>query len=461
MNSIAHQRPLGTTGDETDAQRTRGRADNSAGDLASRRLCTVVEVKPHSGPSDSRPTEPAWVVGVGMTPFAVRREASVKDLTREAVTGALRDAGAQLADIDAAYFGNTVQAVLEGQVVVAGQMALRSMGFERIPMVNVENACATAATALHQAVLHVRSGAGDIVLAVGVDKTNIDDKDKMLAVFDGGVDVHDGDGVRAILHELGGDVTAGGAERRSLFMNIYAALARSHMETFGTTKHQLAIVSEKNHLHAVHNPLAHFRKAMSVDEILTARTIVEPLTLPMCAPLTDGAAAAIVCNSEGLRRLAATRPIRVLSTVIQTGSRRTLSDWAASVSRRTAQAAYEQAGVGPHDVSVAEVHDASAFGEVLQTEMMGFCEIGAGGKLGESGATTLGGSIPVNTSGGLESKGHPMGATGLAQIYELVGQLRGENGARQVPGARIALAENGGGMYAGEEAVAAVTILGA
>jgi acetyl-CoA acyltransferase len=411
-------------------------------------------------PARSRSAEPVWIVGVGMTPFGVRPEASVKNLTEEAVAGALHDAGARLADIDAAYFGNTVQAVLEGQVVVAGQMALRSMGFERIPIVNVENACATAATALHQAVLHVRAGAGDVVLAVGVDKTNIEDKKKALGVFEGGVDVHDRDGVLAILEELGGDVTAGGAENRSMFMNIYAALARSHMETFGTTKRQLAVVSEKNHLHAVHNPLAHFRKAMSVDEILAAQTIVEPLTLPMCAPLTDGGAAAIVCNFEGLRRLAATRQVRVLSTVIQTGSRRALSDWAGSVSRRAAEAAYEEAGLGPHDVSVAEVHDASAFGEVLQTEMMGFCEIGSGGKLAESGATTLGGSIPVNTSGGLESKGHPMGATGLAQIYELVGQLRGENGVRQVRGARIALAENGGGMYAGEEAVAAVTILG-
>jgi acetyl-CoA acyltransferase len=428
--------------------------------LAYRRPRAVVEVMPQPSPSRPRPSEPVWVAGVGMTPFGVRRETSVKDLTREAVTGALRDAGAQLTDIDAAYFGNTVQAVFEGQVVVAGQMALRSMGFEQIPIVNVENACATAATALHQAVLHVRSGAGDIALAVGVDKTNVDDKAKMLAVFEGGVDVHDSDGVLAILNELGGDVTAGGAERRSMFMNIYAALARSHMDTFGTTKHQLAVVSEKNHLHAVHNPLAHFRKAMSVDEILAAQTIVEPLTLPMCAPMTDGGAAAIVCNSAGLRWLAATRPVRVLATAMRTGSRRALSDWAGSVSRRTAEAAYEEAGIGPHDVSVAELHDASAFGEVLQTEMMGFCEIGAGGKLAESGATTLGGSIPVNTSGGLESKGHPMGATGLAQIYELVGQLRGENGERQVPGARIALAENGGGMYAGEEAVAAVTILG-
>ena len=404
-------------------------------------------------------TEQAWIVGVGMTRFGVRRDASVKDLTREAVTAALEDAETDLDDIEAAYFGNTVQSVLEGQIVVPGQMALRSVGFEQRPIVNVENACATGGTALHQAVMHVRAGAGDVVLAVGVDKTNVDDKHKMLAVFEGGVDVHDMEGVRAILLELGGYI-APDSDDRSMFMDIYASLARSHMDAFGTTKRQLAIVSEKNHAHAVDNPLAHFRKRMSIDEILSARTVVEPLTLPMCAPLTDGAAAAIVCNSDGLRRLSARRPVRVLATVLQTGAARGLSEWEMAVSRRAGQAAYEQAGVEPSDVSVAEVHDASAFGEILQTEMMGFCEIGNGGKLAESGATTLDGAIPVNPSGGLESKGHPMGATGLAQIYELVGQLRGENGARQVQDARIALAENGGGMYGGEEAVVSITILG-
>jgi acetyl-CoA acyltransferase len=409
--------------------------------------------------ASSAASDRIYIIGVGMSRFGVRRDASVKDLTREAVAGAIADAGAQLADIDAAYFGNTVQAALEGQIVVPGQMALRSMGFEQIPIVNVENACATGGTALNQAVMHVRAGAGDVVLAVGVDKTNTDDKKKMLAVFEGGVDVHDLDGVRAILHELGGDVADDGGNR-SLFMDIYAALARAHMDTFGTTKRQLAIVSEKNHAHAVDNPLAHFRKALSLDEILAARTVVEPLTLPMCAPMTDGAAAAIVCNASGLRRFAGARPVRVLASAIRTGSVRGLSEWDRSVSRRTAQVAYEQAGVGPTDVSVAEVHDASAFGEILQAEMLGFCEIGAGGKLAESGATTLGGSLPINPSGGLESKGHPMGASGLAQIYELVGQLRGENGPRQVPDARIALAENGGGMYGGEEAVVSVTLLG-
>ena len=401
-----------------------------------------------------------WVAGVGMTAFGVRPEASVKDLTRDAVTEALSDAGAELGDVEAAYFGNTCQGVLEGQVVVAGQMALRSMGFERIPVVNVENACATGATALHQAVLHVRSGAGDVVLAVGAEKLNIGDGQKSLSVFDGGVDVNDLAGVRSVLTELGGEIPDSGRPH-SMFMDIYAALARAHMDAFGTNQRQLALIAEKNHAHAVHNPLAHFRKEMSATEILAARPVAGPLTVPMCAPLTDGAAAVVVCNSAGLRRLGARRPVRVLATVVRTGTVRPLSAWDRSVSRLAAQDAYEQAAVGPDDVSVAEVHDASAFGELLQTELLGFCEIGSGGKLAESGATRLGGLLPVNPSGGLESKGHPMGASGLAQIYELAHQLRGNCGVRQVPDARIALAENGGGWYGSEEAVAAVTILSA
>ena len=205
---------------------------------------------------------PAWVAGVGMTPFGVRHEVSVKDLTREAVTGALSDAGAGLGDVQAAYFGNTCQDVLEGQVVVAGQMALRSMGFERIPVVNVENACATGATALHQAVMHVRSGAADVVLAAGAEKLSIGDKQKALGIFDGGVDVSDPQGVRAVLTELGGELPGNG-QPHSLFMDIYAALARAHMGTFGSTPMQFAVIAAKNHAHAVHNPLAHFRTKMS------------------------------------------------------------------------------------------------------------------------------------------------------------------------------------------------------
>ncbi|MFM9594783.1 thiolase family protein [Streptomyces scabiei] len=404
--------------------------------------------------------EPVWIVGTGMTSFGVRLDTSVKELTREAVTEALKDAGAELGDMQAAYFGNTCQDVLEGQNVVGGQMALRSMGFERIPVTNVENACATATTALFQAVLHVRSGAADTVLAVGVEKTNTGDKQRMLALFDGGMDVHDPEGVEAVLRELGGEVPDDTVPR-SRFMDIYAALARAHMRDFGTTREQLARISAKNHAHAVDNPLAHYRTALTAEDILAARTVNDPLTVPMCAPLTDGAAAAVVVGTAGLRRLTAARPVRVLACVLGTGTRREPADWETSVSRLTAQRAYEEAGVGPDDVSVAEVHDAAAFGELLQTELMGFCPIGSGGEFADSGATTLGGRLPVNPSGGLESKGHPMGASGLAQVHELARQLRGECGTRQVPGARIALAENGGGMYAGEEAVAAVTLLGA
>jgi acetyl-CoA acyltransferase len=302
------------------------------------------------------------------------------------------------------------------------------------------------------------SGAADVVLAAGAEKLSIGDKQKALGIFDGGVDVSDPQGVRAVLTELGGELPGNG-QPHSLFMDIYAALARAHMGTFGSTPMQLAVIAAKNHAHAVHNPLAHFRTKMSAEEILAARPVSGPLTVPMCAPLTDGAAAAVVCKAAGLRRLGARNPVRVLAAVLRTGTVRPLSAWDRSVTRLAAYDAYEQAGVGPADVSVAEVHDASAFGELLQTELLGFCEIGSGGQFAESGATTLGGRLPVNPSGGLESKGHPMGASGLAQIYELVHQLRGTAGARQVPGARIALAENGGGLYAGEEAAAAITIL--
>ena len=400
----------------------------------------------------------AWVAGVGMTAFGVRPETSVKELTREAVTAALADAGARIGDVQAAYFGNTCQDVLEGQIVVAGQMALRPMGFERIPVVNVENACATGATALHQAIMHVRSGAADIVLAVGAERLSIGDRHRVLGVFDGGVDVADPDGVLAVLTELGGEVPGHG-QPHSMFMDVYAALARAHMAAFGTTPWQLAVIAEKNHAHAVHNPLAHFRTEIPAAEILASRPVSGPLTVPMCAPLTDGAAAAVVCNRAGLGRLTSRAPIRVLAATLETGTTRPLSAWDQSVTRHAAVDAYEQAGLGPEDVSVAELHDASAFGELLQTELMGFCAIGGGGEHAESGASRLGGRLPVNPSGGLESKGHPMAASGLAQIYELVHQLRGDCGARQVPGARIALAENGGGFCAGEEAAAAITIL--
>ena len=235
-----------------------------------------------------------------------------------------------------------------------------------------------------------------------------------------------------------------------------------HMREFGTTQQQFAAVAAKNHGHSAHNPLAQYRDAMSVTQVLAAPPISYPLTLPMCSPVSDGAAAAIVCNAAGLKRLQgdARRAVRVLACVLQTGSERAASDLENHLVRKGVQRLYEQAGVSPKDVGVAEVHDATAIGEVLQSELLGLVPMGHGGPAAERGETSLGGRIPINPSGGLESKGHPIGATGLGQVFELVTQLRGEAGARQAPGVRIALAENGGGLAGIEEAVACLTLLG-
>jgi acetyl-CoA acetyltransferase len=243
-------------------------------------------------------------------------------------------------------------------------------------------------------------------------------------------------------------------------MDIYAALTRDHIQRFGTTPRQIAHVAAKNHFHSTMNPLSQFRKDFTVDEVLAARPIVWPLTLPMCSPISDGAAAAIVCTGSALKRFDAKRAVRVKASVLAAGRVRPVEAYDQHVCRLAAQRAYDEAGIGPKDISVAEVHDASAFAELLQSENLQFCAIGDGGPLAESGATRLGGRIPINPSGGLESKGHPIGATGLGQIYELATQVRGEAGARQVEGARFAIAENGGGIYGIEEATCCITVLG-
>ena len=249
----------------------------------------------------------------------------------------------------------------------------------------------------------------------------------------------------------------------SVFMDVYAAFARHHMKAYGVTQRQLAIIAAKNHVHAVHNERAQYRKAMSVDEVLAAPPITFPLTLPMCAPVSDGAAAAILCTASALKRLniSRSRAIRVDASVLRATMVRQGSDLAQHLTRLAANDAYQKAGLAPSDVDVAEVHDATAMGELIQTENLGFCALGDGGRLAESGATTLGGRIPVNPSGGLESKGHPISATGLGQAFELVTQLRGEAGARQVGGARIAALENGGGFWGVEEAIGYVGLFSA
>ncbi|MBX9647032.1 MAG: thiolase family protein [Xanthobacteraceae bacterium] len=405
-----------------------------------------------------------YVVGVGMTPFGKFMDKSIRTLAHQAVADAMKDAGAVVSDVGAAFYANTVQGAMEGQLMVGGQVVLRSMGFETIPITNVENACASGSTAFHLAHTYLRAGIVDVALAVGVEKMYYEDRAKVNSLFDGAWDVENADKIVADLQAIGKGVEPppGRAEppgTRSVFMDVYASLAKAHMRRFGTTERHLAAVAAKNHHHSVTNERAQYRKDMSLDEVLAARMISWPLTLPMCAPISDGASAVILCTEEALPRFKSARPIKVLASVLASGSERDGAAFERHLCRTAALKAYDQAGVGPDEMDVAEVHDASAFAEIIQTENLGFCELGQGGWLAERGETTIGGRIPVNPSGGLESKGHPVGASGLGQLFELVSQLRGEAGSRQVEGARHAIAENGGGFYGYEEAAATITIL--
>lgn len=407
-----------------------------------------------------------YVAGVSMTHFGKHLDRSIKDLVAEALGDALADAGAEREQIGAVFYGNCVQGHMEGQDMIRGEIALRAAGIQRVPVVNVENACATGSTAFHMAVTYVQSGACDIALAIGAEKMFSTDKALMFAAFDGAWDVHAIEQNRNFLIGMGEGVPVPPGSQSdkpySVFMDVYAGLCRLHMKTYGTMQRHLAAVAAKNHQHSTKNPRAQYQQPFTIEEILAAPPITYPLTLPMCSPISDGAAAAIICNAAGLAKLngAARRAKRVLASVLQTGSDRAPADYAQHATRLAAQRAYAQAGIGPQDVSVAEVHDATAMGEIIEVEALGFVDPGQGGPAAERGELSLGGRLPVNPSGGLESKGHPIGATGLGQVYELVTQLRGEAGPRQVEGARIALAQNGGGVIGVEEAVVALTVLG-
>ncbi len=406
-----------------------------------------------------------YIVGVGMTAFGRLIERSLYDMVGEAVTLALADAGCAKEQIGSAFYGTLTNGLFQGQTAIPGPIAMRRLGIEGIPVFTVENACAAGSSAFNLATLALRAGSCDIALAVGAEKMNIPDKAKMFSAFDGGWDVSTVEQNKATLLAMGDGVVPppGTMSERpySVFMDVYAALCRYHMKTYGTTQRQIASVAAKNHQHSVHNPLAQFQTPFSIEQVLASPPIAYPLTTLMCSPISDGAAAVVLCNADGLKRLqgAAGRAVRVLASVIQTGSDRQIDEPHKIVAHLAAKKAYEIAGVAPSDVDVAEVHDASAMGEILNAESLMLVPFGEAGPAAERGDFTVGGRIPINPSGGLESKGHPIGATGLAQILELVTQLRGEAGQRQVDNARIAIQENGGGLFGIEEAVVAVTIL--
>jgi len=409
--------------------------------------------------------DPVYIVGIGMTPLGRHLDKSVKQLTRIAVDAALADAGCARDVIDAAWFSNTRQGLMEGQHGIRGQCALRAYGFEGLPIINTDNACASSTTGLNQAAAYLRAGMAEVALVVGAEKMNYPDKrELMFEAFKGAMDRELGEQqlersiALAAALPLPPEALANSGER-SIFMDAYAAGARYHMLKHGLTQRQLAAVAAKNHWHASMNPLSHYRTPRSIEEVLADRIVSWPLTRAMCAPISDGAAAIVLCSRHALERFDQSRAVRVLATVLASGVPHDPDDAEKTLPRLAARKAFELAGVGPQDISLAEVHDATAFGEIKHVEALGLCAAGQGGELTASGATRLGGRVPVNPSGGLLAKGHPVAATGAIQIHELVTQLRGEAGDRQVPGARIAAAGNGGGNYNGEEAVCATTIL--
>lgn len=406
-----------------------------------------------------------YIAGISMTVFGRHFERSLEDLAREAVDGAIKDAACSKEDPGTAFYAGITNGPLQGQYAIPGQVVLGKLGIEGIPVYNIDNGCAAGSSAFALAVQSLKAGTTDVALALGAEKMNVEDKLSVLKLMEAGWDVSRADENYARLVKLGeGIVPPEGSESDkpfSRFMSIYAALCRNHMARWGTTQRQIAAVSAKNHQHSVHNPWSQFRKPFSIEEVLAAPPITYPLTLPMCAPVTDGAAAAIVCTEEGLRRIGADRSrcIKVAASVVRSATSRSIEQHDRNLARLAANQAYEIAGLGPSDIDVAEVHDAAAMGEIIQVENLGFVAMGEGGPAAERGDFTVGGRLPVNPSGGLESKGHPLGATGIGQLYELVTQLRGEAGARQVEGARHAIQENGGGNIGVEEAAVAVHIL--
>jgi len=396
-----------------------------------------------------------YVVGIGHTCFGKFLERNIKSLVKEAVTAALNDAKIEKSMLEAAFFGNAMQGLVTGQEMVRGQVALRHIGIDGLPIVNCENACATGSTALHLAWQAISGGHIDVALAVGAEKLYMEDPEKTFKNYDAGMDV-----------EILKDLKIKWAEEAKKFekqeneelgkfktiaMDMYASHCRLHMETFGTTQLDLAFIASKNHNNSVHNPYAQYRKPMTVEEVLAGRPVIYPLTAPMCAPIGDGGAASILCSQDFLKRLKGPRPIKILASVLGSGTDRPEGYGSNHISARLSKKAYEMAGVGPKNIDVLELHDASSMGEIIQFEGLGFCEWGEAAAVARSGATSLGGKIPVNPSGGLVSKGHPLGATGIGQVYEIVTQLRGEAGKRQVEGARIGMTENGGGFVGVEE----------
>lgn len=458
-----------------------------------------------------------YIIGVDTIKFGKYLDKSIKELVAMTVTGSLKDAGLSKNEVQAVWFANAGWGEL-GQMTIRGQVALKPLGIEGLPITNVENACAGGSTALHHAWYGIAGGLYDITMAVGAEKCYVSNKNKVFNGFLGGIDIENILTIAKTLSVFGltdaekadmesfkqryqsvvpaangkkhrkeqesfwkkyrDQITAGivlaekigygtvwqllklTAGDHSPFMDVYGYAARQHMKRYGSTVQQLAAIASKNHFNSTLNPNAQYRFEVPVEKVLADRIVSWPLTRAMCAPIGDGAASAILCSKEMVKKLGLTKQaVKIRASILGSGKKTSFDSDEPEIGERLAKLAYEKAGVGPQDINMAEVHDATAYGEVAQAENLGFCPRGEGGILAEKGETSLTGRIPINPSGGLISRGHPIGASGLAQAHELVTQLRGQAGKRQVNKARLAMAENGGGALGTEEAAMCIHIL--
>jgi acetyl-CoA acetyltransferase len=380
------------------------------------------------------------IIGVGMHRFGKFPELSLKDLGRAAIWAAIEDAGIDAHRIRSAYVGNSLAGLLSGQEGVRGQVVLQDAGLDEIPVVNVENACASGSTALRGAWLEVASGTADVALALGLEKMFVGDTARSLAALAGDSEI---------------DLAAMGMQFSSSYAILPKYNLRRRMDEYGWTSRDFAEVAVKNSRHGALNPYAQHQKELTVEQVLAAPMIADPLTLYMCSSIGDGAAAAIVCAREIADALTERTPITIAACKLRSGHIFTSGEPDYSTLKEMTADVYDEAGIGPNDIDVAEVHDAMAPIELLVYEQLGFCGPGEGAELLRSGATSIGGDHPVNPSGGLTARGHPVGATGLAQISELVWQLRGEAGPRQAKERPlIGLAHNQGGLLAGLDSAA-------
>jgi len=370
-----------------------------------------------------------YVIGIGDTKFG-KTDMNIRQLAEEAVWKALKDANLKQPDLQVAYCGYGISGNLDCTRIVAGQVALKEIGIRKIPIMRVESACASSSAAFREAWICVASGLYDVALAFGMEKmTHL----KSIDVLDRGIG-------RTIEQEL--ETNYG-----LLPFGMFGVVVRRRMHEYGMTMEQVAKVAVKNRKHASMNPIAHFQKEITIDEVLNSYPVCDPIKLLMFCPASDGGSATILASEDFIKKHKGNIPIKVATSVLTSGTYAydsTLTNFQAGID--AAKEAYEKSGLGPDDIDVAEVHDACAAAEICHYENLGFCAEGEGGLLVEKGETALGGRIPVNTGGGLLSRGHPLGASGCAQINEIVQQLRGQAGPRQVEGAKVGLAQCWGGF---------------